>query len=259
MIKIEPILAFDDNYIWCLYDTTSQQACIVDPGQSEPVERFLSQRGLSLESIIVTHHHYDHVGGIASLKAKYDAIIHGPVNPDISVLDKHYHADDQVTVIGIDFQVLEVPGHTLDHIAFYSPNINNSPVLFCGDTLFAGGCGRLFEGTPELMYQSLQQLSDLPDNTLVYCAHEYTLANLAFAAAVEPNNQELIERIRCDSALRKRHTPTVPTYIGLEQQTNPFLRSHLPSIKISAEQHTGKVLNSNTEVFAALREWKNQF
>ena len=259
MIKIEPIPAFDDNYIWCLFDTETQQAAVVDPGQSLPVISFLKQHQLTLTAVLVTHHHFDHVGGLQDLKQQFNPTIHGPCNPQINTIDFQYKHGNQLSLFGSTFTIMEIPGHTLDHIAFYSEDIHSDPVVFCGDTLFAGGCGRIFEGTPEMMLSSLQLLSELPPATKLYCAHEYTLANLAFANVVDPNNTQLQQRTQQDADKRKQNLPTIPSTLATEKETNPFLRSHVASIAMNASQHCKSELNSKLEVFTAIREWKNNF
>jgi hydroxyacylglutathione hydrolase len=214
---IVPVPAFADNYIWLLRDRERRRAAVVDPGDAAPVAAALAAEGLALAAVLVTHHHADHVGGLAALRDAWpDAVVHGPVNPAIAGIDRRVRAGDTVELDGFDarFEVIEVPGHTLDHLAFFAPRIGPAdprPVLFCGDTLFAGGCGRMFEGTPEGMLASLGRLAALPDDTLVHCAHEYTASNLRFARAVEPDNVPLAEREREVAALRAEGVPTVPS------------------------------------------------
>ncbi|MGB1140891.1 MAG: hydroxyacylglutathione hydrolase, partial [Halioglobus sp.] len=193
MLNIRPVPAFDDNYIWLLADTGTREACVVDPGDAAPVIAALDEEKLTLTSILITHHHFDHIGGLKTLCEAYSPTVFGPFNDAIEPVQTRLRAGDSIEVLGNTFSVLEVPGHTLDHIAFY--HAGEQPLLFCGDTLFAGGCGRVFEGTPPMMWESLKSLTELPANTRVYCAHEYTLANLAFAAAVEPDNEALQARI----------------------------------------------------------------
>jgi len=257
MIRIEPVPAFSDNYIWLLYDEDSRAAAVVDPGDAQPVMQRLASGKLRLDTVLITHHHFDHVGGLAALRALGGVHVCGPRNPAIEGIDQRLGAGERVEVLGMHFDVLEVPGHTLDHIAYY--HAGRPPLLFCGDTLFAGGCGRLFEGDPPTMYASLEALAALPPDTRVYCAHEYTLANLAFAAAVEPDNAALRERIAAAEATRARGAPTVPSDIALERATNPFLRCREPRL---AEQvrAAGRLRGeSPQEVFAAVRQWKDQF
>ena len=200
MLSIHAVPAFNDNYIWLISTEGSNQAFVVDPGDPAVVEQALQARELTLAGILITHHHFDHVGGLADLKARYTATVYGPDNPAIEGLDHIVRDGDEVDVLGARLSVIEVPGHTLDHIAYFMSG--DEPLVFCGDTLFAGGCGRVFEGTPEMMYQSLTALAELPAETRIYCAHEYTLANLEFAQAVEPNNDSLARRVIADQASR---------------------------------------------------------
>lgn len=257
MLNIQPIAAFADNYIWLLFDDTSGQAFVVDPGDAAPVLEALAQRNLELAGILITHHHFDHVGGLQDLCSKYDPVVYGPRNPAIDGISSKLAGGDHIEVLGAGFDVLEVPGHTLDHIAYFHDG--DTPLLFCGDTLFAGGCGRVFEGNPPMMLESLQSLAALPSATRVYCAHEYTLANLAFAQAVEPDNTELAERIQLAEAARERGEPTVPSVIALELATNPFLRCARPEL-IDALSRQGKLQGeSPPEVFTTVRGWKDSF
>ena len=259
MIHIEPIPAFQDNYIWCLYDDQSQLAYIVDPGDAAPVIDTLRAKNLQLAGLLITHHHYDHTGGIGALLSIEQVPVYGPNNPDIPQINTPLAAGDRCTVLGWHFTVLTIPGHTLDHIAFYSADPPNAPLLFCGDTLFAGGCGRLFEGSAKQMYHSLQQLAALPDATRIYCAHEYTLANLRFATAVEPNNPQLQQRIQQESDKRRQHLPTIPSTLALEKATNVFLRCDQPTVMQSATKRKGSPCRDTVEVFATIRDWKDHF
>ena len=258
MLNIQPISAFDDNYIWLIHDEASRQAFVVDPGDAAPVQDALAAQQLHLAGILITHHHFDHVGGLAQLCSAYQPVVYGPRNPAISGLTRQVSAGDTVEVLGQDFSVLEVPGHTLDHIAYFS-DATEQPLLFCGDTLFAGGCGRVFEGTPPMMHESLQTLAALPSSTRVYCAHEYTLANLAFARAVEPDNAELARRISAAEASRGRGEPTVPSDIALELATNPFLRCSRPELLAALESQGRLEGQAPHEVFATVRGWKDSF
>lgn len=259
MIEITPIEAFNDNYIWLLADTASGRAAVVDPGDPQPVLDTLRQRQLQLTTVLITHHHMDHIGGLRALADAASPTVYGPPGGHIEGLTQTLNDGDQIQLFDWRFSVLAVPGHTLDHIAYFSDSPPDQPVLFCGDTLFAGGCGRLFEGSPQQMYQSLSRLSALPDTTRVYCAHEYTLANLAFASAVEPGNRALAARVDAARALREQKQPTVPSTLQLERETNPFLRSHTPAVQQAAAQHSGEPLADDTAVFAAIRRWKDQF
>ncbi len=256
MVNIKEIPAFSDNYIWLIHD--SSEAWVVDPGDSQVVIAALAEIDMPLAGILVTHHHFDHVGGIDDLVHIYQPRVIGPQNPAIGHIDQRVTGGDRVRVCGLEFEVLEVPGHTLDHIAYIARK-HQPPLLFCGDTLFAGGCGRVFEGSPPMMHDSLQLLAALPADTRVYCAHEYTLANLAFAAAVEPGNVSLAQRIQRDQAQRQRQLPTVPSTVGEELQTNPFLRCDKPEVVAAAEARTGRKMEHTAEVFTDIRQWKNDF
>lgn len=260
MLSIEPIHAFSDNYIWLLTRAGSRDCAVVDPGEAAPVLRVLEARGLRLDTVLVTHHHFDHVGGIPELLAQHPARVVGPHNPAIETVTERVAAGDRVEVLGATFEVLEVPGHTLDHIAFYRPaTADQAPLLFCGDTLFAGGCGRLFEGSPAQMHDSLGQLAGLPGETAVYCAHEYTQANLRFARAADPDNAALQAREEEVAQLRAQERPTVPSNIALERATNPFLRSGEAAL-VDTLRRQGKWQGDDPEtVFAALRSWKDEF
>ncbi len=251
---IEPIPAFRDNYLWLL--SRGRQAVIVDPGDAAPVERALAQRRLELSGIVVTHHHADHVGGVEELVHARDLPVYGPAAEPIDALTVRLREPDVIEVLGVALHVLEVPGHTRGHIAYFAPSL---PAVFCGDTLFAAGCGRLFEGTPRQMVRSLAKLAALPPATRVYCAHEYTLANLRFALAVEPDNADLQARWRACEAQRARGEPTVPSTIADELATNPFLRCDVAAVRAAAERRRPGASASTVETFAAIREWKNAF
>ncbi len=257
MMNISPIPAFSDNYIWLLCDEDSRRGFVVDPGDAQPVMAVLDDRGIDLAGILITHHHFDHTGGLAALRDKYHPVVYGPHNPAIDGIDHRLGTGDTIEVLGLEFEVLEVPGHTLDHIAYV--HRGESPVVFCGDTLFAGGCGRLFEGTAPMMLKSLESLAALAPDTRVYCAHEYTLANLAFAQAVEPDNGPLAERVAEAEATRARGEPTVPSDIALELATNPFLRCNTPALKDSLRQQGKYPGDDSAELFAVVRGWKDNF
>ena len=258
MLQIHAVPAFQDNYLWLLAD--GARAAVVDPGDSEPIERFLAQSGLTLSAILATHHHGDHVGGLAALASHWRCPVFGPAQERIAGIEHKLSEGDRITVpgLGLDLEVLDVPGHTAGHIAYVAKGGAN-PVAFCGDTLFACGCGRLFEGTPAQMVASLSKLAALPPATRVYCAHEYTLANIRFAQAVEPGNRRLAERKSRDAARRARGEPTVPSVLEEELATNPFLRCEEPEVVASAESHAARKLNGRVEVFAEIRAWKNTF
>ncbi|WP_313740103.1 hydroxyacylglutathione hydrolase [Pseudomonas sp.] len=259
MIQIDALHAFSDNYIWLLQDTATQRCVVVDPGDDQPVAAWLDAHpDWRLTDILITHHHQDHVGGVEALKARTGARVHGPAGERIPGRDVALRDGDRVAVLDLTFEVIDVPGHTLGHIAFYSAQ-PQTPLLFSGDTLFAGGCGRLFEGTPAQMHASLERLAALPRTTEVYCAHEYTLSNLRFAAAVEPDNAEVRQRLSEVEKLRAQQRITLPSTLGLELRTNPFLRTAETSVKQKADERTDRVNPSSIEVFAALRAWKNAF
>lgn len=256
MIHIEAISAFSDNYIWCLYNDAGE-AVVVDPGDAAPVAHFLASRSLELVGILITHHHFDHVGGLENLLHNRTIPVFGPPE-SAPQINQGVAEGGHVQMLGVDFEVFAVPGHTLDHIAYFAA-AESPPLLFCGDTLFAGGCGRLFEGTPAQMHRSLAKLKSLPAATEVYCAHEYTLANLRFAQTVEPLNTALAQRVDSDSAKRDRNEPTVPSTIAVELATNPFLRSHIDQVRDSAGEYASIQLNDEVATFAAVRRWKDSF
>ncbi|PUA20023.1 hydroxyacylglutathione hydrolase [Glaciimonas sp. PCH181] len=258
-LSVVAIPAFNDNYLWLIHD--GQHAAIVDPGDAAPVIATLATLGLKLSAILLTHHHADHVGGVETLLQHNNVPVFGPAGEVIANVTKLLKEGDVVEVpqLPLKLSVLDVPGHTRGHIAYVAQSEN---WLFCGDTLFAGGCGRLFEGTPAQMVASLSKLSTLPPQTQVFCAHEYTMANLRFAQAVEPGNPALLERIAADQAKRDRNIPTVPSNIALENATNPFLRYRQPEIISSLQQSDYLNAAANDDpvaAFAALRLWKNNF
>ncbi len=261
MLEITPIKAFNDNYLWLFRQPGSRQAAIVDPGDAKPVLAYLQEQGLHLVAILITHHHGDHIGGVNELLAHYQVPVYGPASQKIPQVTEVLRDGDEVAVCGATFRVLEIPGHTLDHIAYCStqPQYRDSPVLFCGDTLFAGGCGRVFEGTHAMMHASLQKLAALDPATHFFCAHEYTLSNLKFAQAVSPEDYALMARVREEQSKRLQDQPTVPATIGLELKTNPFLRCGDEAIVRAAEQELGRKLSTSDKVFGAIREWKDRF
>lgn len=281
---ITPLPAFQDNYLWLL--TRGTEAAIVDPGDAEPVFRALEAKQLRLTAILATHHHADHVGGVMALKQRYGATVYGPARESIAGLDHRLGQGDKVDVLGTQFQIFDIPGHTAGHIAYFADGMSKeaqgrsqasftpagglsrsgriggvpaTPALFCGDTLFACGCGRLFEGTPEQMLASLDALAALPPATRVYCGHEYTVANIRFASAVEPNNRELQTRAVSAIAMRKRGEPTLPSTIGLELATNPFMRCDAPSVRAAASGVSRGAGFARVSTFAAIRSWKDSF
>ena len=257
-MKLEALPAFADNYIWMLHDGRS--AIVVDPGDAAPVAAALDAQGLALAAILVTHHHPDHVGGIAALRPRLQGQVHGPARERIPAPFEPLMHGDTLALPGCTARVIDVPGHTAGHIAYLVNDASNpdEPILFCGDTLFSAGCGRLFEGTPAQMHASLGALAALPDPTRVCCAHEYTLSNLRFAAAVEPSNTELARyAVRC-TELRAEGRPTLPSTIALERAVNPFMRCAEPAV-VAAARARGAPDDSGPAVLAALRAWKNEF
>jgi len=266
-MELAAIAAFSDNYIWMLHDGVN--AIVVDPGDAAPVQQALAAQSLRLAGILVTHHHADHVGGVNDLRPLLHGPVYGPAGETMPQPCTPCAAGSRLQLLGEDFEVLDVPGHTAGHIAFVlrAPRDGSAPILFCGDTLFSGGCGRVFEGTPAQMHASLQQLSALPGTTRVCCAHEYTLSNLRFAQAVEPDNLALRHyRERCE-ALRAQGLPTLPSTLALELQINPFLRCEQPAVSAAAQHYRASAAASPllavgsdaVSVFANLRQWKNEF
>jgi hydroxyacylglutathione hydrolase len=251
---VHTIPAFTDNYIWLFHQPNNNRAYVVDPGDASPVIEALNRLGLSLAGIIVTHHHPDHVGGIHQLLDKYPVPVYGPGG--ITQVTHLMNDGDALHLAEIEFRVLAVPGHTLDHLAYFAAS---EPLVFCGDTLFAGGCGRLFEGTPEQMRYSLSRLAALPSETLIYCTHEYTQANLQFALAVEPGNKALLQRVIQVDLQRQQHQATIPSILAEELSSNPFLRSDKPCVIKAAEQYSGEITVSEDQVFTIIRRWKDHF
>lgn len=261
MLNILPIPALKDNYIWLVIHTASSQCLIVDPGSAEPVRHALQTQSLLPIGILLTHHHADHTAGVKDLLENYSMPVFGPTQ-EARAQVTHPLRDKEMLTIDLSmrpgspsfyFQVLSIPGHTHGHIAYYGHDS-----LFCGDTLFTGGCGQVFEGTMEEMYTSLQRLAALPAQTRVYCGHEYTVQNLSFALAVEPKNRQLQQRMKEAQQRRAYGLPTVPSTLALEKLTNPFLRCEESSVKQAAEQYCGLKLTGPIEVFSVLREWKNK-
>ena len=253
-LSVYPVRAFQDNYIWTL--VRGADAAVVDPGDARPVLEYLRAHKLTLRAILNTHHHADHVGGNAQLLREHDVPVYGPYDERIAEVTQRLREGDRFSLapFGIEFEVFEIPGHTRTHIAFYGGGM-----LFCGDTLFACGCGRLFEGTPQQMHVSLSKLAALPDATRVYCGHEYTVANVRFARAAESANPELPRWEQSAAALRSRDEPTLPSTMAREKAANPFLRCDQPAVIAAASQYAGKPLKDPASVLGALRDWKNNF
>jgi len=256
MFQVTPIPAFDDNYIWALQVPGSSHIAVVDPGDAAPVEQYLQQKGLSLDAILITHHHADHTGGVAQLTADRAIPVYGSHQSKFSGVTHPLKQDSSIEVSGQSLTVAEVPGHTLDHISYYQPTGNGQ--LFCGDTLFLAGCGRLFEGSPAQMLAAMRYFRGLPGSTEVYCTHEYSLANLAFAQAVEPENQAITNSILDCQQKRSDKLPTLPGSIATELQINPFMRTDQEAVIKAAEQFDGSK-GDETVIFTAIRAWKNQF
>lgn len=257
MFNVMPIPAFNDNYIWALTVPGSDEVAVVDPGDANVVKQFLKENNLRLTTILITHHHHDHTGGVSQLCDEHSVIVYGPANSPFEGVTHKLADGDQINLMGLTLNIREVPGHTLDHISYYLAG--EEPQLFCGDTLFLAGCGRLFEGNAEQMHRAMEYFRQLPDSTQIYCTHEYSLANLAFAAAVEPANKHIKEAIEHCTQLRESGQPTLPTNIATEKQINPFLRYSEAPVRQSAEQFAGSQLTSEVAIFATIREWKNQF
>ena len=254
MFQLEPINAFADNYVWLLRSPDSLEVVLVDPGEASPVLQVLDEGGLSIAAILITHHHEDHVGGVGEILRKFPAPVFGPAWENIPTVDHPVRGGDRVPFaeLGIEFDVVDVPGHTTGHIAYLGPGF-----ALVGDTLFAGGCGRIFEGTPEQMYASLSRLAALPPDTAIYCAHEYTAANLRFAVDVEPDNLATELRLAKVRTLRGEGRPTVPSILTEELETNPFLRCREAAVIEAAEARVGRPLRSDSDVFATVRRWKD--
>ncbi len=250
------VCAFEDNYIWLIRGKSPDRVAIVDPGDAGPVLAALEKQRLKPAAILCTHHHGDHVGGVEDILKYYSIPVYGPARERIPAITHRLKENDRVKLpeLDLEFSVLDVPGHTAGHIAYY-----DAGKVFCGDTLFSAGCGRLFEGTAEQMHASLSKIAALPESTSMYCGHEYTEANLRFALTVEPDNADARAHREQTRALRVKNLPTLPSTIGLERRINPFLRSGLATVRQAAEKQTGRTLDSGVEVFAAVRRWKDGF
>lgn len=257
MLNVIAVPAFQDNYLWVLHAEGTRDCYVVDPGDAVVIEAALTEQDLNLSGILLTHHHWDHTGGVEALTAKRSIPVYGPNSANIPHVTHAVGEGNEVCLEGgLTLTILEVPGHTLDHIAYFEPESHS---VFCGDALFAGGCGRMFEGTAPQMQASLAKLAALPETTRIYCAHEYTQANLSFAMAVEPDNRALAERVALVARQRADGVRTVPSLLSDELATNPFLRWASPQVIASAAQHVGESLSAPQEVFAALRGWKDNF
>ena len=257
MTDVLHVRAFADNYIWLIRGKSPDRVAIVDPGDAGPVLAALEKQRLKPATILCTHHHGDHVGGVEDILKQYNHIpVYGPARERIPAVTQRLKQGDHINLpeLGLEFDVLDVPGHTAGHIAYYGAGM-----LFCGDTLFSAGCGRLFEGTAEQMFASLSKFSALPEATQLYCGHEYTEANLRFALTVEPDNADARAYCEWARAQRARNLPTLPSTIGLERRINPFLRSGQTTVRMAAEKQIGRTLDSTVEVFATVRRWKDSF
>jgi len=257
MLEVSPVRAFSDNYLWLIHAPANRrEVAAVDPGDADAVETALREHGLALRAILVTHHHADHVGGVRALATRHGVPVFGPARERLPCDVRPLDDGDSVSLadLGLEFRVMSVPGHTLGHVAYYGHG-----ALFCGDTLFSAGCGRLFEGTPAQMLESLDRIAALPDDTRVFCAHEYTLGNLRFAAAVEPGNADVLETLEAVQALRARDGITLPTTLGRERRINPFLRCREPAVRAAAEARAGAPLPDAADVFAVIRAWKDGY
>ena len=254
MLSVKPIKAYQDNYIWLV--STNEGSIVVDPGESKKILNLIDNNEIDLKGVLITHHHFDHTNGLSDLLNERGLEVYGPKN-NVNGINNIVKNNDKFTVIGIDFEVIEIPGHTLDHIAFYSFN-DGEPILFCGDTLFSGGCGRVFEGTFDQMFIALKKISKYPKETKIFCGHEYTLSNLKFALAVDENNEDLIEEYDNIKNIVDSGNPSLPTILEKELKINPFLRcdNHHIKNKIVSKFNTS---DDEFEVFCALRQWKDNF
>ena len=254
MLSVKPIKAYQDNYIWLV--STNEGSIVVDPGESKKILNLIDNNEIDLKGVLITHHHFDHTNGLSDLLNERGLEVYGPKN-NVNGINNIVKNNDKFTVIGIDFEVIEIPGHTLDHIAYYSFN-DGEPILFCGDTLFSGGCGRVFEGTFDQMFIALKKISKYPKETKIFCGHEYTLSNLKFALAVDENNEDLIKEYDNIKNIVDSGNPSLPTILEKELKINPFLRcdNHHIKNKIVSKFNTS---DNELEVFCALRQWKDDF
>jgi hydroxyacylglutathione hydrolase len=275
MLKMIHLPAFTENYIWTLVNSLNSEATVVDPGNADPVLTYLRDNQLKLNSILLTHHHWDHTDGVNALLEHFpNASVYASHMSSIKLITNRVKEGDVVNLnnMEISFEVDEIPGHTLDHLSYFadaeltdnkikpSSSLNlTTPILFTGDTLFLAGCGKVFEGTTDQMWASLQKIKNHRLNTEVYCGHEYTLSNLKFASTVEPTNSDIQARLSQVRSMRSQNKPSVPALLSLELKTNPFLRTDIPDVIRAVEKYANKKFSSGAEVFAALREWKNNF
>lgn len=260
MLQIHNIPAFEDNYFWLIQpDTQAPCSYIIDPGSAQVVHDYLTQHQLQLKGILLTHHHHDHIDGAAELRDQFQVPIYGPRSVRIPQVTHPLNEGDDLPLRNLTAKILEIPGHTLDHIAYLIETTEQPPHLFSGDTLFGAGCGRLFDGTAPLLHAALQRIAALPEDTLIYGGHEYTLANIRFALTIEPDNAELQARQALETKKRQQGIATLPTQLAIEKRTNPFLRCHLSSVRRSVEQISGKSLATDADVFAGLRLIKDRF
>jgi hydroxyacylglutathione hydrolase len=261
MLRITPIHAFSDNFIWLLQGDDPSHGVVVDPGDARPVLEHFQQQGIQLDAILVTHKHADHVGGIRQLLEQFpEAVVYGPAGEPVPTLQHRLKDGDRIQPpgLGTEFEVIDVPGHTEGHIAYYTEQNVEQPVLFCGDTLFSVGCGRIFSGTHDQLHDALMRFRALPDNTLAYCAHEYTLDNIGFAKWVEPDNADLLAREAEAHAQLERDQETVPSTLATEKATNPFLRIVEPAVIAAVEKHAGRPMQDSRDTFRNLRDWKDR-
>ena len=253
MLSVEPIKAYTDNYIWLV--STNEGSIVVDPGESKEILNLIDTNKIDLKGVLITHHHYDHTNGLLDLTNKMNLEVYGPEK--IEGINNIVNESDKFSLIGFNFEVFEIPGHPLDHLAFYSSN-NEDPILFCGDTLFAGGCGRVFEGTFEQMFMSLKKISKYPKETKVFCGHEYTLSNLKFALEVDKDNKDLVNEFNNIEKLISSDIPSLPTNLNKELKLNPFLRCHDIDIKNKVIEKFD-IIDDELQIFTALRKWKDNF
>lgn len=256
MLSVHAIPALKDNYIWLITSKDQQHVLIVDPGDAEPVIHHLEHYKLTPAAILITHHHYDHTDGIQDLVARYQLPVYGPASEAVALMSHPLSNVDKLTVTSHfpDFAVINIAGHTTGHIAYLTEDC-----LFCGDTLFGAGCGRILGGTAEQLFESLQWIASLPKQTKIFCAHEYTAANLRFAATIEPNNVAIQQRIRDTQILRQKDKPSLPSTLALELKTNPFLRCDQPEVIQAAQHFSDHAMASPIDVFKTLRAWKDKF